>query len=212
MGGRQVRTDPAYGHIYDHFAIQYEYEGGRTVTSMCRQIDGCDNRVEEVTHGSEGKCITSSGRAMIEGKANWKFEGENPNPYMVEHKDLVDAIRNGPYLNEGQRIAESTLTAIMGRMSAYSGKSITWDQALNSSLDLLPPPEQLALGNIPTPTVAMPERRPCRHQSRKGGWADAAPRVSSRFGRRGGRVSQRGARDPARCVRQASCRSAQGPP
>ena len=160
LGGRQVRTDPAYGHIYDHFAVQYEYEGGKTVTSMCRQIDGCDNRVEEVVHGSEGKCVTSSGRAMIEGKVNWKFDGQNPNPYMVEHKDLVDAIRNGPYLNEGQRVAESTLTAIMGRMSAYSGKTLTWDQALNSSMDLMPPPEQLALGSIPTPPVAMPGKTP----------------------------------------------------
>ncbi|MCW5767040.1 MAG: Gfo/Idh/MocA family oxidoreductase, partial [Phycisphaeraceae bacterium] len=77
MGGRQVRTDAAYGHIFDHFAVEYEYPGGVVVSSMCRQIDGCAGRVEEVVVGTQGVMVTASGRARIEGERPWRFEGEN---------------------------------------------------------------------------------------------------------------------------------------
>ncbi len=155
LGGRQVRTSPAYGHVFDHFACDFEYADGRRVTSQCRQIEGCDNRVEEVIHGSDGFAVLSSGRAQIHGKNAWKFKGEQPNPYETEHKDLVASItKTGPYLNEAERIAKSTMMAIMGRMSAYTGKNVSWDQAMNSKLDLVP--TTVELGSMPTPEVAIP--------------------------------------------------------
>ena len=154
-GGRQVRTDPLYGHIFDHFACDFEYADGRHVSSYCRQIEGCDSRVEEVIHGSDGFAVLASGRAQIYGKNVWKFKGEQPNPYETEHKDLVASItKTGPYLNEAERIAKSTLMAIMGRMSAYTGKNVSWDQAMNSKLDLVP--TTVELGSMPTPEVAIP--------------------------------------------------------
>jgi len=158
MGGRQVRTSPAYGHIFDHFAVEYEYPNGTHVLSMCRQIDGCASRVEEVFTGTRGTCTTSPGRARITGGTAWDFSGDNPNPYVQEHVDLIKSITSGGAINEARQVAESTLTAIMGRMSAYTGKPITWDQALNSKLDLTPPSYEM--GTLPVAEVAMPGRTP----------------------------------------------------
>jgi predicted dehydrogenase len=158
MGGRQVRTDPAYGHVFDHFAIEYEYPGGVTVQSFCRQIEGTTDRVEEVFIGTDGTLTTSPGRGSLTGSKSWKFSGPNPNPYVQEHRDLLAAITGGAYLNEGQRIAESTMVAVMGRMAAYTGKVVTWEQAMNSKLDLSP--AKYELGPIPVPPVAVPGKTP----------------------------------------------------
>ncbi len=159
MGGRQVRTGEEYGHIFDHFAVDYEYPNGRHVMSMCRQTDGCASRVEEAFHGSDGRCLLRSGFAQIAGDKPWQFSGANTNPYVQEHRNLIASIRGqGPYLNEGQRVAESTLTAIMGRMSAYTGKEVSWDQAMNSQLDLAPAVYEF--GDIEVPAVATPGRTP----------------------------------------------------
>jgi predicted dehydrogenase len=158
IGGRQVRTDPAYGHVFDHFAVEYEYPGGVIGNSFARQIDGCAGRVEEVFQGTDGRAASSSARAKIDGKAPWRFSGDNGNPYVHEHIDLVKAIMKDEPVNEAQRIAESTLTAIMGRMAAYTGKTVTWEQALNSTLDLTPP--AYTFGPLPVPAVAVPGRTP----------------------------------------------------
>jgi predicted dehydrogenase len=155
MGGRQVRTGPEYGHVFDHFAVEYEMPDGRSFTSYCRQIDGCANRVEEVIQGSKGRAVLSSGRAQIEGPKAWKWEGKQENPYVTEHKDFVASITgSGAYLNEAERVAFSTLMAIMGRMSAYTGKAVSWQQAMESKLDLMP--GALEMGSIATPEVAVP--------------------------------------------------------
>ncbi len=154
MGGRQVRTDPAYGHVFDHFCVEYEYPGGITVISQARQIDGCVGRVEEVFEGTEGKMVTMPGRAMLTGTAAWNFKENDNDPYVQEHADLIAAIRSGNQVNEARNVATSTLTAIMGRMAAYSGKTVTWDQAMKSTLDLAP--SSYAFGPLPVAAVATP--------------------------------------------------------
>ncbi|MHC4210737.1 MAG: Gfo/Idh/MocA family protein, partial [Planctomycetota bacterium] len=155
MGGRQVRTHPDYGHIFDHFAIEYEYPDHVHLTSMCRQIDGCANRVEEVIVGSVGHSVTRSGYAVVEGPHAWRFEEENRNPYVQEQRDLIYSVNGaGPRLNETRTVAESTLTAIMGRMSAYTGKEVTWEQAMSSTLNLAPPVYEFT--DLPMPPVAVP--------------------------------------------------------
>jgi predicted dehydrogenase len=152
MGGRQVRTAPEYGNIFDHFAVEFEYPSGARVMSMCRQTKGCADRVEEKIVGTKGHAF---GYGEISGPKAWKFEGEEPNPYVVEHTDLIASIRAGKPLNEGKRIAESTLCAIMGRMSAYTGRALSWDWAMNASkLDLTP--AKFALGPNPVDPVAVP--------------------------------------------------------
>lgn len=155
MGGRQVRTQEKYGDIFDHFAVEFEYADGMRLTSMCRQIDGCDSRVEEVMRGTKGSVVSRPGHAVIEGASAWRFTGENRNPYEQEHVNLIASMRgDGVYFNEAKQVAESTLTAIMGRMSAYTGKEITWEQAMGSKLDYAPGSYafgDLAVGAVPTP-------------------------------------------------------------
>ena len=155
MGGRQVRTGEEYGNIFDHFSIEYEYPGDVWITSTCRQIDGCAGKVGEHLAGTRGFC-NPGGR--IWGSTEWEFEGEATNPYVQEHTDLVASIRAGTPLNEGVTVAEATLTAIMGRMSAYTGKEVTWDFAMNSKLDLTPP--AYAFGSLAIADVAVPGRTP----------------------------------------------------
>jgi len=156
MGGRQSRTDPAYGHVYDHFAIDYEYASGAHMMSMCRQIDGCEKRVAEDLVGTKGRAETSSERWSISGPHAWRRredEGE-ASPYVQEHVDLIASIRGGKPLAELKDVAESTLTAIMGRMSAYTGVAVTWEEALASDESLVP--DRLAFGPMPVPPVARP--------------------------------------------------------
>ena len=158
VGGRQARTGPEYGHIFDHFAIEYAYPGDRFLLSMCRQQDGCPGRVEEVIHGTTGHITLRPGFAVAEGRTPWRFDGRNRNPYVQEHADLQAAIRDGRPLNEAAQVAYSTLTAIMGRMAAYTGQEVTWEQAFNSRLDLTPPAYEF--GSIEVPPVAVPGRTP----------------------------------------------------
>jgi predicted dehydrogenase len=134
MGGRQVRTGPEFGHIFDHFAIDYEYPNGVRVLSMCRQIAGCENNVSEAVTGTRGTWNSNGYR--ITGEREWSFPRNQDN------------LKN---------VTESTMTAIMGRMSAYTGRPITWDQAVQSQQNLLP--ERLDWNiNLPVPPVAVPGR------------------------------------------------------
>jgi predicted dehydrogenase len=152
MGGRQARTGPEFGNIFDHFAVEYEYPNGVRVMSMCRQTKGAADRVEERLVGTKGVAF---GYGEIKGAAPWKFEGEEPNPYVQEHADLIAAIRSGKAINEGRRVAESTMCAIIGRMSAYTGRAINWDWAMDSSLlDLTP--KNFDFGPNPVDPVAIP--------------------------------------------------------
>jgi myo-inositol 2-dehydrogenase / D-chiro-inositol 1-dehydrogenase len=155
VGGRQFRTEARYGHIYDHFAIDFEYPNGVRVMSMCRQIQGTRNRIGEQFIGTTG---TSNAAGEIAGRTAWKFEStEKPVPPMVqEHTDLVASIRAGKPINELKQIAESTLSAIMGREAAYTGQELTWDEVMNAEQNLTPP--TVAFGPLDVPPVPMPGR------------------------------------------------------
>jgi predicted dehydrogenase len=154
VGGRQWRTGAEYGHIFDHFAIDFEYPNGAHILSMCRQIDGSANHVGERLVGARGMADPGS---QISGPQAFKFEvaeAEKKNPYVQEHVDLLASIRAGTPLNEGQQVAESTLSAIMGREAAYTGQIVAWDELMNASQDLTPP--NSGFGSLPVPPVAMP--------------------------------------------------------
>lgn len=152
MGGRQWRTEPEYGNIWDHFAVRYRYPNGATVVSMCRQNDQCYETITEVIQGSKGRA--TPGR--IEGAQPWKHEGDAGSPYEQTHADLIASIRRGEPLNEGRQVAESTLAAIMGRMSAYTGQVVQWDWLLHKSQLNLWPEVALKLGPWAVPPVAVP--------------------------------------------------------
>jgi predicted dehydrogenase len=152
MGGRQARTAPEYGNIFDHFAVEFEYPNGVRVMSMCRQTEGAAERVEERLVGTKGSAF---GFGEIKGPIPWKFEGNEINPYVQEHADLISSIRAAKPLNEGRQVAESVMCAIMGRMSAYTGRALSWDWVMNSSqLDLSP--KKYEFGPNPVDPVALP--------------------------------------------------------
>jgi predicted dehydrogenase len=153
MGGREVRTGREYGNVFDHFAVQYEYASGATMTSLSRQTDGCVSRVDEHVMGAKGRARFGAG--AIDG-LDYKYDGPRVNPYVQEHVNLLASMRGGPRLNEARTVAESTLTAIMGRLSAYTGQTVTWEQALNSQWRL--GPSEYAFGEVPMEPVAVPGR------------------------------------------------------
>lgn len=137
-GGRPARTAPHYGNIYDHFDVEYEYENGVRIISMCRQWENGFRRIEERVVGTKG---TADPQGKIFGPNAWEFSGpeDMKQAYVQEHVELIKAIRSGEPINELTRVAESCLTAIMGRMAAYTGKQVSYRWALRASeLDLTP--------------------------------------------------------------------------
>jgi len=159
MGGRAARTDAMYGNIFDHFAVEYEYPSGARVLSMCRQTAGAAENVSERVVGTAGFSYTDGADGYVKGARPYENPQASPNPYVQEHADLIASIKAGRPLNEGRQVAESTLTAIMGRMSAYTGRALSWDWVMNAStLDLSPP--HLEWKELPSLEVAVPGRTP----------------------------------------------------
>ncbi|QXD30698.1 Gfo/Idh/MocA family protein [Candidatus Pelagisphaera phototrophica] len=154
-GGRQNRTDSIYPNVWDHVSVEYEYANGARVTHIGSQIDGVSSRNDMRIDGTEGRLFLSFAKVTIEGKKPFKYDGPRPNPAVQEYKDTLDAIRSGNTINEGKRIAQSTMTAILGRMAAYTGRNLSWDWAMNASkLDLTP--KEWKFGDHAIAPVAVP--------------------------------------------------------
>lgn len=137
VGGREVRTDPKYGQIFDHHDVEYVFEDGSRMFSQCRHIRNCWNSVSEHAHGTKGTADLSGFIAPYDGE-KWRYGRGGGGGHQQEHHDLFADLRAGRTPNEGDYGAYSTLTAIMGRMATYSGKPIQWDDALNCKKSLLP--------------------------------------------------------------------------
>ena len=149
MGGRQVRTGSEHGEIYDHFAVEYTYDDGAKMMSQCRHHRNTKNTVAEFAHGSEGTSALGAGRIETYGGDRWRFEGQDSAHYQKEHDVLFEAIRRDVPHNEAENGAYASLTAIMGRMACYSGKEVTWEQALNSKRILAPEADKLTWDTMP---------------------------------------------------------------
>ena len=158
-GGRQARVDKIYGNIYDHFAIEYEYANGVRGFCFSRQQPGCSNRNTLEIAGTLGNAAVNmyGGVHEIKGKNKWIYEGEKGDPYQIQHNELFASIRNHKPMNDGQIMVNSTMLALMGRMVAYSGQTITWEEAFNSNQVLGPAIEQYAWDlKFESPAVAIP--------------------------------------------------------
>lgn len=138
MGGREITNSPDDGEIFDHFACQFEYEDGSICFSECRHQPDCWNSVSEFAVGTKGRSDISAGKIITADPWRYRNEGPAKDPYQQEHDDLFAAIRNNRDYNEAFYGATSTMTAILGRMAAYSGKEIEYKDALNSQVELLP--------------------------------------------------------------------------
>jgi predicted dehydrogenase len=155
MGYRTRTNRPEFGNHYDFFAVDFEYPKGVHVISMCRQISECANSVSEALQGTKGQVETADrSRYRVNGKSVFNPRKDNA-PYTQEHTDLIASIRSGSPYNELKTVAQSTMSAIMGRMSAYTGQELTWEQALNSKEVLMP--ENLAWDmKLPEPPLPVP--------------------------------------------------------
>ncbi|HXA52030.1 MAG TPA: Gfo/Idh/MocA family oxidoreductase [Candidatus Acidoferrum sp.] len=154
VGGRTIPAEG--GNIYDHFEVNYIYPNGVRAFLANRQIVNCYNENSDYILGTDGTCTIGRGpQPRIEGKTNWTFSGQQYNMYQREHDVLFAAIRKNTPVNNGKRLATSTMLAIMGRMAAYTGQQVTWDQALNSQEKLVPDHVDWK-GSLPVPPRAEP--------------------------------------------------------
>lgn len=153
VGGRAHRPT---GDQYDFFAVDYTFEDGVQNASYCRQINGCTSNVSETVFGDKGTCYTHDPVAEISGEKAWRYApaGGRGNrrgkrteaakadfrdqPYVQEHVDLIDSIVNKKGLNEAHNVATSTMTAVMGRIAAYTGRTVTWDEMMKDTTRLGP--------------------------------------------------------------------------
>jgi len=156
LGGRQARTEAKYGHIFDHFAVCYEYAGGERCFSFCRQQNGTDQNTAHSVYGATGTADLR--RKTMTGGKIWRYSaarnGQKDIPYQLEHDALFRSIRSGQPINNGEYMVKSTMMAIMGRQAGYTGKTVTWHEAMNSKEDLRP--AKYEFGNMPLPPVAIP--------------------------------------------------------
>ncbi|MFA6945791.1 MAG: Gfo/Idh/MocA family oxidoreductase [Pedobacter sp.] len=137
-GGRQSRVEEKWGNIYDHFATEYEFANGVKGYNFCRQQDGCSSKNSVEIIGSEGTAFYQGNTHKISGKNNWEYQGEKKDMYQIQHNELFASIREGKPMNDGEMMANSTMLGIMSRMAAYSGQTISWEQAMNSNQVLGP--------------------------------------------------------------------------
>jgi len=147
------------GDQYDNFSVDFTFENGIHFHSMCRQMDGCGNNISELIQGTKGSTNCEDTIWDLKGNKIWEYGypiGKDGKPdkspfdaYGQEHRDLVTAIRTGKPIIEAENTAISTLVAIMGRVSAYTGKEVTFEQMMNSDLKLGPKVYALGLVDIP---------------------------------------------------------------
>jgi hypothetical protein len=141
MGGctaRYLGENKGTGQIFDHHFVEYVYDDGTRMYSQCRHMKGCFNSVSEAAHGCSG---TSNCSGKIEGENEWRFDGKRVSGHQQEQTDLLAALRRGERYNEGWYGANSSMTAVMGRIANYSGKVIKWDELVDKGTSEFP--EQL---------------------------------------------------------------------
>jgi len=146
LGGRSSMTDPIYGDVFDHHSVVYEFANGVPIYAFCRTTTGCYNNSSSTVLGSKGKASVLGCR--IWGETNWRWQGRC-NPYQREHDVLFAAIREGLPVNNGDYMVRSTMITVMGQISCYTGKEVTWDQINKSDFYYPPRPEDCRDGMEP---------------------------------------------------------------
>lgn len=160
MGGRQVRQDA--DQLFDHYFAEYTFADGMRVAAQGRHIANCYDFFGVTVHGAKGSAVLGEGQPrprifkshnQTSSELLWSYKGPETDQYQVEHDLLFKAIRNNTPYNEAERCAKSCLAAIMGRMACESGRLLTWEEALNSNLELAPGLEQITSLDAPAPVM-----------------------------------------------------------
>jgi predicted dehydrogenase len=158
LGGRSASFGEVYGDMFDHHTVVYEYANGARLYASCRTVNNCHNDNSTRIYGTKGRCDLFAGK--IEGEKPWKYSGPGGNPYRLEHKALMDSIRSGTPINNGEYMIPSTLVVIMGQVACYTGKLVKWDDLVQSNFsfgpldgnfDMEPPTKPGPDGNYPLP-------------------------------------------------------------
>ncbi len=162
MGGRQTRLDP--DEMWDHYLVEYTFADGAKLFAQGRHMTRCYDTFADLAHGSKGSAVIMESLARprsrlyknhVQTPENeiWRYQGPEPDDYQVEHDQLFEAIRQDQPYNETERCAKACLASILGRMACYSGQLVTWDEALNSTLELAPGLEQITSLDAPAPVL-----------------------------------------------------------
>ncbi len=138
LAGRSTMTEPLYGNVFDHHSVVYEFANGVRLYAFCRTTNGCYDETSSIILGTRGKASILDCR--IWGETNWQWKGQG-DPYQIEHDKLFAGIRNGNPVNNGDYMARSTMIGIMGQLSCYTGKQVTWDEVNASDFAYAPKPE-----------------------------------------------------------------------
>ena len=146
LGGRSSMTEPIYGDVFDHHSVIYELDSGVRIYAFCRTTTGCYGDSSSTVLGSKGKASIT--RCQIWGENEWRWKGRC-NPYQVEHNVLFEAIRTGEPVNNGGYMTRSTMTTVMGQISCYTGKEVTWNQINKSDFYYAPKPDDCHDGMEP---------------------------------------------------------------
>ena len=165
LAGRSTMVEPTYGNVFDHHSVIYEMESGVKIYAFCRTTNGCYDENSSTILGTEGRASLLNCR--ITGETKWRWQGQC-DPYQTEHNRLSAAIRAGEPINNGDYMCRSTLIGIMGQLSCYTGKEVTWEQASQSDFAYLPKPEDCHDGmeppTKPGPDGSYPVYKPGRTQ------------------------------------------------
>jgi predicted dehydrogenase len=156
-GGRQQRVDPSFGHIYDHFSIDFEFANGAHLHATCRQMENAARVTSNRFFGTEGVADLNPTSSVIkshDGEVIYQADKGEVNPYETEHTDLIASIREGEPINEVEDLTGSTMMGILGRESAYTGQHLTMEELRSSKLDIVP--KTFAFGDMPVPPVPTP--------------------------------------------------------
>lgn len=165
LGGRSSMQESIYGDVFDHHSVVYEFEQGVRAYALCRTTTGCYDEDSSLVFGTKGKASIKACR--IWGENNWRWQGQC-DPYQIEHDKLFAAIRSGTPINCGQYMARSTMITVMGQLSCYTGKEISWDQVNSSDFYYPPKPEEchdaMEAPTMPDGTGSYPVPAPGRMQ------------------------------------------------
>lgn len=149
LGGRSSMIETIYGDVFDHHSVVYHFESGVRAYAFCRTTTGCYSEDSSLVFGTKGRASIKACR--IWGENRWRWEGQC-DPYQTEHDQLFAAIRTGKPINSGDYMARSTMITVMGQLSCYTGKEVTWEQVNQSEFQYLPAPEDCR-DDMEPPTV-----------------------------------------------------------